>query len=186
VDADRDAELRQRMIAGDALALGEAYDDHAGAVFGVAWRMLGDRPSAEDIVQDVFLRLWQRPEGYDPARGRLRAWLCAAARHRAIDQLRRAETYDRCLRLLAAGLLARVPDPADPAIRDVMAEAVRVAVGALPEPQRIAVMLAYYGGLSYREVAVALGIAEGTAKSRLRLGLRTLAASLSDQGLLDG
>jgi len=185
MSSDRDTELRQRMVAGDAGALGEAYDDHAGAVFGVAWRMLGDRPSAEDIVQEVFLRLWQCPESYDPARGRLRAWLCAAARHRAIDQLRRAETYHRCLRLVAAGLLARVPDPAEPAVRDAVAEAVRVAVGDLPEPHRTAVMLAYYGGLSYRQVAVTLGIAEGTAKSRLRLGLRALAASLSDQGLLD-
>jgi len=185
VGAERDVELRERLAAGDEGALAEVYDLHAGAVYGVAWRMLGDRAGAEDIVQDVFLRLWERPHGYDPTRGRLRAWLCAAARYRAIDQLRRTDAQSRSLRLLASGLLTAHSDPAEPALKDLMVKAVRLAVGALPEPQRAAVLLAYYGGLSYRQVAVTLGIAEGTAKSRLRLGLRLLATRLRDEGYMD-
>jgi RNA polymerase sigma-70 factor (ECF subfamily) len=175
--ADRDTDLHRRLLAGDECALAEAYDAYAPSVYGVARWMLDDAADAEDILQDVFVRLWQRPEEYQPARGPLRAWLCAVARHRAIDHLRRATTANRCLRRIV-DTAAFTADAADSVIDDEVGKAVRAAVCALPESHRTVVLLAYYGGLSYRQVASTLGIPEGTAKSRLRAALRLLAMQL--------
>ncbi|HZN75012.1 MAG TPA: sigma-70 family RNA polymerase sigma factor [Micromonosporaceae bacterium] len=184
MSAERDAELHEGLLAGDDAALGAAYDLHAAAVHGTAARILRDPTAAEDVVQEVFVRLWERPEDFDPCRGRLRAWLCAAARHRSIDRLRRAEVQGRYLPLLASDVESPV-DVAESAVADVVGKVVRTAVNGLPEPHRAALLLAYYGGLSYRQVAAELGIAEGTAKSRLRLALRLLAEKLAADGLTE-
>jgi RNA polymerase sigma-70 factor, ECF subfamily len=181
--ADGDAALHRRLTDGDEHALGEIYDEHAGVVYGLAKRILCDPVSAEDIMQEVFLRLWLRPGEYDPARGGLRAWLSAAARHRAIDHLRRLQTARLCLQKLAADV-PHATDAADLVIHTVEEKHVRAAVKALPEAQRTAVLLAYYGGLSYRQVAVRLGIPEGTAKSRLRVALRSIAHRLRQDGVI--
>jgi RNA polymerase sigma-70 factor, ECF subfamily len=178
-----DADLRARLAAGDPAALTEAYDVHAAAVYGVAYHTLHDAGAAEDVLQEVFLRLWERPGDYDPGRGRMRAWLCAMARYRSIDRIRRAEVHGRYLPRLADGSLA--PDAADSTIQDMVTKAVRGAVEELPELYRTPVLLAYFCGLSYRQVAAALGIAEGTAKSRLRLALRRLATRLTAEGVVD-
>jgi len=178
--ADRDADLHRRLLAGDERALGEAYDAYAASVYGVARWMLDDAGYAEDILQDVFVGLWQRPKDYQPARGPLRAWLCAVARHRAIDYLRRAATADRCLRRIV-DRTAVSADAAESVIDDEVSKTVRAAVCALPEAHRAVVLLAYYGGLSYRQVASTLGIPEGTAKSRLRAALRLLAMQLGPE-----
>lgn len=178
-----DDRLRERLIAGEADALADAYDQHAPAVYGVAMRMLGEPTAAEDIVQEVFLGLWEHPSQYDPGRGRMRAWLCAAARYRAIDQLRRAEVRNRYLPLLVDRVTAL--DAEESTIQDVLTKAVRGTVAELPESHRAAILLAYYGGLTYPQVAATLGIAEGTAKSRLRQALRTLATRLAEEGVLE-
>ena len=180
---DPDGKLRERMVAGDASALAEAYDAHSSAVFGVVYRMLPDWHVAEDVVHDVFLSLWERPADYDPRRGRLRPWLCAVARCRVIDRIRRTEAELRRLPTIAADV-SPVADITEAIDRDIMAKVVRRSVDELPESRRAAVLLAYYGGLSYREVAVRLGIAEGTAKSRMRTALRQLANLLDAEGLI--
>jgi RNA polymerase sigma factor (sigma-70 family) len=185
VDSGPDDALWRRILAGDPQGLAEAYDAHAAAVHRVAYRLLGDPSGAQDVVQDVFLLLWERPDRFDPERGRLRQWLCAAARNRVIDMLRRAETGSRRVRLLADGLGRPDNDPADAAVRDASSQAVRAAVESLPEVYRVPLLLAYYGGLSYREVAATLGLAEGTAKSRLRWAMHRLAERLAEQGLTD-
>jgi RNA polymerase sigma-70 factor, ECF subfamily len=172
-----DALLASRLTAGDDLALAEAFDRFGRAVYGAALRVTGDRASAQDVVQDVFVGLWTHPGRYDPVAGPLRTYLIVLARHRAVDlvrsELRRIARQERHHRL-AAGPGTR--SPGDDVLAAEAAAAIRAAVRTLPESQRRVVELAYFDGLSYREVALAAGIPEGTAKSRMRLALAKLEA----------
>jgi RNA polymerase sigma-70 factor, ECF subfamily len=176
--------LAARLAAGDDHALAEIFDLLAPAVYSGARRVLGNDAAAQDVAQDVFVQLWSHPDRYDPAAGSLRSYLIAAARHRAIDvlrsELRRVARQERSYRQAGA-------QPARSAHEEAMAaetaDVVRDAVRALPQSQRRVVELAYFGGLSCREVAQAVGIPEGTAKSRLRLALARLEAAL-DRELL--
>jgi RNA polymerase sigma-70 factor (ECF subfamily) len=179
-----DRELRQRLVAGDDRALAEAYDEHSGLVYRVALRVCGDRAAAEDITQDTFLWLWERPEGYNPDLGKLRAWLCLYAHRRAVDQVRRREVRERRLAVLANDR-DEPPAPLTEAVRNAVVDLVRTAVKDLPERQRVPMVLAFYEGLTYREVAAELRIPEGTAKHRLRTGLQHLADRLTAEGLHD-
>jgi RNA polymerase sigma-70 factor (ECF subfamily) len=176
--------LRERLVAGDDLALAEAYDEHAGLVYSVALRIAGDPSIAEDITQDTFLWLWERPEGFDPDRGRMRTWLCLFAHRRAVDWVRKREVHERRLALLVADQ-DEPALPATEAVRDAVVDVVRAAVRDLPARQRVPMVLAFYEGLTYREVAAELRIPEGTAKYRLRTGLQHLADRLSAEGILD-
>jgi RNA polymerase sigma-70 factor, ECF subfamily len=177
-----DALLVSRLAAGDDHALAEAYDRLGPTVYGAALGVLGDWTAAQDVVQDVFVELWSHPGRYDSAAGSLRVYLTVLARHRAVDmvrsELRRIARQERHQRLTSR------PEPASPDDEVVAAEAaclVRSAVRLLPDSQRQVVELAYFRGLSYREVAVAAGIPEGTAKSRLRLALARLESELDRQ-----
>jgi RNA polymerase sigma-70 factor (ECF subfamily) len=177
-----DALLVSRLAAGDDHALTEAFDRLGPTVYGAALGVLGDWNAAQDVVQDVFVELWTHPDRYDSAAGSLRVYLTVLARHRAVDvvrsELRRIARQERHERLTPR------PGPTSPADEVAAAEAaglVRAAVRVLPESQRQVVELAYFGGLSYREVALAAGIPEGTAKSRLRLALAKLESELDRQ-----
>ncbi len=159
-------------------ALAEAYRRHAGAVYGLARRVLWDRPLAEEVVQEVFLRLWAAPERFGPARGSLRSFLLAQAHGRAVDQLR-SESSRRGREAREAGDRAQGGYDVEHAVGDlVVAEQVRAALGVLPAEQRRPIELAYFGGHSYREVAALLGEPEGTVKSRIRAGLGRMHAAL--------
>jgi RNA polymerase sigma factor (sigma-70 family) len=177
---DDDVRLREQLAGGYGQALAEAYDAHASAVYGLAVRITGDQGAAEDIAQEVFVELWRRPERYDPQRTRLRSWLCMIARRRAIDWLRRRGTQDHYAPMLAEP--ASIAGVEDDVVTASVAKQVRTAVEELPEQHRQVIVLAYYNGLTYREVAKVLDIPEGTAKSRLRSGLRRIAETLSDEG----
>src|SRR3954463_13670501 len=161
-------------------ALAEAYRRHGGAVFGLAKRLLGDAAVAEELVQEVFLRLWDQPEKFDPSRGTLRAYLLAHCHGRSVDVLRsdasrrRREERD-ALRTAEAG-----EDLPHEVWALTVAEHVREAVLALPVGERQAIELAYFGGHTYREVAHLLEEPEGTVKSRIRAGLRRMRDSLVD------
>lgn len=179
----RDSRLLARLVTGDDAALGEVYDEYGRYVYGLALRVLRDPRIAEDVAQEVFVSLWERPQGYDAARGTLRAYLGVVAHRRAVDEVRRRTAARAREEREAARVDLPPEDVADIATNSVVAAAVRDAVTDLPEDQRRCIELAYFGGHSYREVARMLDIPEGTAKSRLRLGLRRLAESLSALGV---
>lgn len=178
-DADNSWErsLVARVVAGDDSALATLYDQFGSVVYGVAARLVGAAHAA-DICQEVFLAVWDHPERFDPARGSLRALLVTIGRRRCIDHLRRhgrrASTEERA----RSALPTWVPNVDEVAIAMIAGERVRAALDELPEPQRRAIELAYFEGLTFRQVAVATDTSEGTAKSRIRLGLQRLAAEL--------
>jgi RNA polymerase sigma factor (sigma-70 family) len=175
-----DVRLREQLAGGYEQALAEAYDAHAPAVYGLALRITNDQGVAEDIAQEVFVELWRRPERYDPERTRLRSWLCMIARRRAIDWLRRRGTQDHYAPMLAEPAVTTGVE--DDVVTASVAKQVRAAVEELPPQHRQVIVLAYYNGLTYREVAKVLDIPEGTAKSRLRSGLRRIAETLDAAG----
>lgn len=174
--------LAARLAAGDDHALAEVFDALAKSVYGSALRVLGDNSATQDVVQDVFVELWRHPGRYDPAAGTLRTYLTVLARHRAVDlvrsELRRVARQERSYRLSPAPLVA---DVGDEVLAAETAGLVRSAVQLLPASQRQVVELAYFKGLTCREVAHAVGIPEGTAKSRLRLALAKLEEMLDRQ-----
>ena len=180
---DWERAIRGRLTAAEPAALAEVYDQYASFVFGLARRVIGEPRGAEDVTQEVFVVLWERPEFFDPTRGTLRTWLATLAHRRAVDYVRREEARRRRSQRDAARRATAVPDVEEIATAILTAEQVRAALDALPAEQREAIELAYFGGRTYREVAVELGIPEGTAKSRLRLGLRRVAAALTEAGV---
>ncbi|MFD0743938.1 putative protein N(5)-glutamine methyltransferase [Phytohabitans flavus] len=143
-----DARLRERLVAGDGDALAEVYDRWSGLIHTLALRITDDAAAAEDITQDVFVRLWQRPEAYDPERGALRTWLCMLARSRALDWTRRREARARYHAVAGASAAAAIvsADIGESVIWHTETKVVREAVQALPDLQRQAVQLAYYRG----------------------------------------
>ena len=175
-------DVKARLIARDPSALSELYDQFGSYVYGLAARVIGDRRAAEDVSQDVFLSLWERPDAFDPERGKLRTFVGTLAHRRAIDHVRREEARRRRAAKDAAGVLP-IPDVDELAMAIVAAEHVRAEIERLPSEQREAIELAYFGGRTYRQVADELNIPEGTAKSRMRLGLRRIADALAAKGM---
>ncbi|TDE53524.1 sigma-70 family RNA polymerase sigma factor [Nonomuraea mesophila] len=175
-----DRVLHQRVVGGDESALGEIYDRLSSLIFGLSLRVTRDRVIAEDITQEVFLVLWERPLAYDPERGTLRAWLATIAHRRSVDHVRAEER--RRVSALGPRLFEREPvRPEDTVLAADEAERVRQAVTSLPGSLREALELAYFGGRTYRQVGEELGMPEGTAKSRIRLALRRLADALAEE-----
>lgn len=182
VSADStDVELMQAIVARDEDALAEVYRRHGGAVFGLCSRLLADASLAEDITQELFLRLWNEPNRFDPARGALRSYLQRQAHSRSIERIRseearrRREERAQPSEVIVDDLEARV-------ISSIDSAALGDAMSKLDPNDRQAIALAYFGGLSYREVAVRLGQPEGTIKSRIRSGLRRLSVLVGDIG----
>jgi RNA polymerase sigma-70 factor (ECF subfamily) len=165
-------------------AFERAYARHRTAMVAVATRVVRDPGTAEEIVQDVFTRLWTAPESYDPARSNLRSYLLMVTRTRAIDRWRtlavRGGAIERAGRMVDLDRPAE-HDAADMVIERERARAAAAAVVALPRSQSEALLLAYAGGMTAREVADLTGIPLGTAKSRLRLGLKRARESLEPQ-----
>ncbi|MET9382343.1 sigma-70 family RNA polymerase sigma factor [Streptomyces sp. NPDC002928] len=178
-----DAELHRRLVYGDESALAEAYTAYGGLVRRVAVRVTRSPAAAEDVAQEVYAHLWSRPYAFDPSRGSLRTWLSMLAHRRAVDWLRGEARHRKDARADDSALHA-IPD-AGPGPDEMVVDRERSlllhsALAELPQPQREVVHLAYFAGRTYRQAAAELGIPEGTAKTRLRTALRTLAASLAD------
>lgn len=180
--------LTDASDAGLVVAIGRFHDDamaevfrrHGGAVFALARRVLGDAGRAEEIVQEVFVRLWNQPERFDPERGSLRSFLLAQAHGRAVDLLR-SDTARKEREAREARAAAEAGYDLEHEVWDLaVSERVRDAVSLLPADERRAIELAYFGGRTYREAAAELGAPEGTVKSRIRSGLKRLRAALAD------
>ena len=181
-----DAVLALAIARYDQAALAEAYRRHAGAVFGLARRLLLEPNLAEEIVQEVFLRLWNDPSRFDPERGTMRSYLLTQTHGRSID-LMRADIARRGREERDARRTAEAGADIEREVWDLTtAEHVRESLAALPADEREAIELAYWGGYTYREVAVRLDAPEGTIKSRIRAGLSRLRRDLSDAGITPG
>jgi RNA polymerase sigma-70 factor (ECF subfamily) len=174
----RDRELAGKLAAGDETALRSAYREFSRAVFGLALRVIGNDALAEEVTQDVFVRLWQHPERFDPARGTMRSFLLAMTHSRAVERVRAEESMRRRHESAQRQPVESVDDPSTTMVQHETRHAVRAALAALPEDQRVPIELAYYEGLSYREVAVRLEEPEGTVKYRIRMGMQKMRAAL--------
>ncbi len=176
LDLAGDAELLRQVAHGSEAALAQVYDRHAGPVFALARRILRDAHMAEDVVQEIFVRLWHRAHDFDHRRGSVRTFLLVQARSRSLDVLR-AESSRRSRegvegRFFAAAECRDQPE----AVAAVNADIgdMRKAIDVLSHDQRRSIELAYFGGFTCRQAAELLGVPEGTVKSRIRLGLQRL------------
>jgi RNA polymerase sigma-70 factor (ECF subfamily) len=184
-DGTTDVELAAGLARREPDALAEIYRRHGGAVWALSRRVLRDRHRAEEVCQTVFTDLWAAPERYDPARGSLRSWLLTRAHGRSVDVVRSEEARRR--RDEQDGHQAATPPPESDVEATVatldLAGHVRRALGALPPGERDPIVLAWFGGRSYRDTAALLGEPEGTVKSRIRSGLGRLRRALEAEGV---
>jgi RNA polymerase sigma-70 factor (ECF subfamily) len=174
-----DAQLAERIRAGQVEALGLLYDRHASVALATALRVVGKRDEAEDVVQDAFVAVWQKIDRYDAARGSLRGWIMTIVRNRAIDRVRARRTSVDIDDADERSLLRTGPNPTwEDTLSRASSNEVRAAMAALPDDQRRAVEMAYFEGYTYREVAQLTGVPVGTANGRLRLALAKLRDAL--------
>ena len=174
-----DAALVVSIARWQETALAEVYRRHGGSVYALARRVLGDEGLAEEVCQDVFLRLWEQPERFEPGRGTLRSFLLVQAHRRAVDRLRQ-DTARRDRQIREARLTASTGySLEEEAFELTRAERVKQALAGLEDGERVAIELAYFGGHTYKDVARILGEPEGTVKSRIRAGLQRMNRSLA-------
>jgi RNA polymerase sigma-70 factor (ECF subfamily) len=166
--------MEREMIAGirggRESAMAQLYDRYSSIVYSVALRVLGDTGAAEDVLQDVFMQLWRKPEAFDANRGSLAAWLSVIARHRAIDSLRKRKPETDVTEVV----IALNHDVEEETGRKIAIEKVRGALAGMPPEQRKAVELAFFEGLTHSEVAARTGEPLGTVKTRIRSALMSL------------
>ena len=178
-----DRALLSRLSSGDGDAAAALYDRHARAIYSLVLRILDDEGDAEDVVQEVFAQAWRQAARYEPSRGAVGAWLLVMARTRAIDKLRARRARSGPLTVderAIEALPSAGPDAASHIIDAEQARQVQRALGELPLLQRLALELAYYEGLTQREIADRLEEPLGTVKTRIRLGLLKLRETLAE------
>ena len=180
-----DAVLIEQVGARQVSALESVYDRHAGFVMGVALRVLGNREEAEEVVQDVFLKLWSSAIRYDPQRAKITTWLFAVTRNRALDFLRRRASRPAGRPLEAEPPLADGSrGPEDDCAPGEHRAAVAAALARLPETQRQAIEFSFYRGFSHTEIARRTGAPVGTVKSRIHQGMGRLRQELERAGVI--
>jgi RNA polymerase sigma-70 factor (ECF subfamily) len=184
-DIDRlaDEELMHLVRQGDPRAFETMYDRHGGAAFSLAYRMVGNRTVAEDVVQEAFLSIWRSRQRYDGDRGSVRSWVLGIVHHRTIDALRRNLVHDR-RRASAEGIEERLESPERTDVevaRREEATTVRAAIESLPDQQTKVIELAYFGGFTHTQIAEMLEMPIGTVKGRMRLGLEKLRRQLQGE-----
>lgn len=173
-----DAALMARLAAGDASAIGDLYDGYGRQVYALAFRMLEDAAAAEDITQEVFVKVWRSATRYDPERGSAATWILHLAYTATADLLRARRRASPCRYEACPDERDLLADTAADAETTVMGAQVRGALMRLPAEQRQAVEMAYYGAMTQTEIAQLLAIPLGTVKSRIRLGLEALRRAL--------
>jgi RNA polymerase sigma-70 factor (ECF subfamily) len=172
-----DAHLMRRVAAGDREAFLRLYDRYAARVHGLALRMMGEEMSAEEVTQDAFMRLWRRANTFDPERGRLIPWLLTITRRVALDRIRIEGRLPQAIDPQSQEAQLASPD-GDP--QEQRWSSLRFAVADLPSEQRVAIELAFYHGMSHRQIADHLSLPLGTVKTRIRLGMAKLRQSWFD------
>jgi RNA polymerase sigma-70 factor (ECF subfamily) len=174
--------IADSLRARDHSAMADLYDALSERAFGLAFRILGDRASAEDAIQDAFLTVWRQAEQVDGARGKLVSYVLTIVHHRAIDIARRRQGLNARLLSVDPQDLHLVDDESAALISDADAAKLRMFLADLPDEQRTVIELAYFEGLSYSEVARRLNLPPGTVKSRMRLGLARLRKIIAEVG----
>lgn len=168
-----DGQLWEAVTQGQTAALGTLYDRHAGLVYGIALKVLGNTQEAEDLTQDIFVRLAN--QSYDPRRGSLRTFLAILVRSRALDRLRsRQRETQKAKRYVQADAATTGSPPVEASLRQEQGEEMHKALAQLPENQRQLLRMAYYDGLTQAKIAERLELPLGTVKSRVRRGLISL------------
>jgi RNA polymerase sigma-70 factor, ECF subfamily len=162
------------MSLADPHAFTAAYAEHRAGALAAAQRVLHDRAAAEDVVQDVFAHLWRRPRLFDERRGSLRSYITMLARSRAIDRWRSQAVQDAFVERLGLDATPHEPSASERVIERERQASIVALVNRLPRPQREAIVLAFGAEMTSGEIADAIGIPHGTAKSRVRLGLEKL------------
>lgn len=175
-----DEALVAAIVRGDEAALGALYDRYATSIYSLALRITGDRLTAQEIVQDTFLRLWKHAKTFDRERGAFGAWFFAIARRRSLDVLRGRQRQAKIAdgTFISDGGTLPEPSQADTSEQIVLAHVVTQAVATLPRAQRQAIELAYFGGLTQQQIATRTGEPLGTVKSRMRTAMETLRTRL--------
>jgi RNA polymerase sigma-70 factor (ECF subfamily) len=182
VAVDREQRLMEQLAKGDAKALRVLYDNNASKIMGLALRILRAPREAEDVVQETFVEVWRRSREYSPSRGGVTTWLLTIARTRSIDRLRSRDAAARASTAAASEPAPASPTPPLEALEQRQRrERLSAALSELPEEQRAVLALAYFEGLTHREIAARTGDPLGTVKTRVRLGMEKLAAVLADE-----
>jgi RNA polymerase sigma-70 factor, ECF subfamily len=181
-----DEELVRRVRHGDTAALEALYGRYARVVYSFAVRIVGDGQTAEEILQEAFVRTWRQAGTFRTVRGNFASWLLSITHNLAIDELRRRQRRPQRvdgpdISETLYGLVDEATNVEEAAEASALRERVGVAMMTLPEAQRVAVELAYFSGLSQREIAAYLREPLGTIKTRLRLGMQKLKIALADE-----
>jgi RNA polymerase sigma factor (sigma-70 family) len=177
-----DAALVELVSKSDPDALGVIYQRHGSACYRMAVRITANQSLAEDAVQEAFTGLWRDPAAYSHEHGSVRGWLLGLTHHKAVDMVRRETAQQRRENAQAAQQALDPPADADPAVAawaGIQAAEVRAALAELPEPQRHALALAYFGGYTQREIAQLTGTPLGTVKTRMFAAMRRLQVRLA-------
>ncbi len=172
------------MVARDESgALSELYDRYARLVFSLALQILNDRSACEEIVQEVFAKVWRGAHEYSTERGKFSSWLVGIARHQCIDELRRRRVRPAPDSLDQEPMfeLASDDDPAEAAAYSMQRQAIQAALAQIPAEQRQVIELAFFGGLTHQEIALRCEEPLGTVKTRMRLGMQKLRELLKDE-----
>jgi RNA polymerase sigma-70 factor (ECF subfamily) len=179
-----DEDLISLVEAGDAEAFAGLYDRHGRSAYSLAYRMMGDRQAAEDLVQDSFIKVWRSAKSYRAERGSVRTWILSITHNRGIDHLRstarRRRTQDRVERTAET---AQQSEAFAETWRNSQRDQIRQALRTLPEEQLKILELAYYSGYTHAEIAEMLDIPLGTVKGRMRLGMKKIKSFFDSQGM---
>ena len=181
LDPDRDVELLRRIAGQDRSAFASFYDRYSGLLFSIAVKVLNDPKEAEDVLQEVFMQIWNKADAYNPLLGRPASWAVTLTRNKAIDRIRAAQRRSKLLEQATVEANARPDD--SPSANEMLhgrenAERIRSVVAALPPDQRRAIELAFFSGLTQDEIAKNLQEPLGTIKARIRRGMLKLREKL--------
>ncbi len=178
-----DEDLMPLSGGGDAGAFAGLYDRHSRAAYSLAYRMMGERQAAEDLVQEVFLDVWRAAGSYRAERGSVRTWILSIVHNRGIDQLRSSASRRRTQERIEPAPHSQPSEAFTVTWQNVQRDQVREALRILPPEQLKVLELAYYSGYTHREIAELLGLPLGTVKGRMRLGLQKIREHFGSRGM---